>query len=361
MTASCSKLNIKGYEEEKLGVSSEEAMPRDIHAQTGEIFTILSSYLDDNIQVSSPLVNGKRLTIFDRDVAGHVYNQAESIAQNYVLQAGRLEQLVKEVETKPRLLLPTVKIAMQIHGKNITLQGTLEQLAIITLQKELAATLRQIRKSLLPDTMPQVLEQEKITHLTDKKIEKANTSKHVTILQEALDLSVEMKQGAGDKIKNYIKNILPEVITDDGPFLSVLELNHLAFQVLAKKIRSAELTSELNPFVDYDSPQDRAVLAHKFCFEVIGRAIQSAIPDGPRQILRSGVWAFLYRKSEFSPIPDTDGKLGYEYFYDINGRQNSTELFCIAHNCSNAAEYFKTFYELSCNTPPKRQRVCRIM
>jgi len=209
----------------------EEAMPVVIHAGIGQPFDLMRRYLNDDICVtSSPYVNGKRLTIFGRDSAAHIYRQTVAIARDHVLTAGPLDALAAEVEKNRNVLLPTVNITIQIDGQSLRLSGTLEQLAIIVLDRTIktdrdfedkgcAETLRELRAELLPDTIPQALKQASFaTSFEDKTTEEKRRSAELAILNQAFNLIKANKPGAHEIVRNYIKSTQPSVITDNKYF-----------------------------------------------------------------------------------------------------------------------------------------------
>jgi len=329
MAASSSTFEAKKHKDAQELIPVEEAVPV-IHSGHGDPFKLMKEYLNDDICVTSSLyVHGKRLTIFGRDSADHLYKQAVAIARNLVLTAAPLDDLKAEVMKNPRVLLPIINITTHVDGQSLTLQGTLEQLAMIVLDRTIrtvsgfedkgsAETLRKLREELLPDTMPQALEQTSFaTFIEEDEVEKARKSVYLAKLNQAFDLIKENKPGAGDVIKNYIKTTQPAVIVNDGYFLNLLQLLCMAFEVLTD--RGSELKDYLY-----------GAQAKRYYCEVIGAAIEAPLPRRSRQVLVSGLYRLLYRDQIAVRIVDHDDfiflgrpgsadQLGLNYFYDGTG------------------------------------------
>jgi hypothetical protein len=287
------------------------------------VFDIMSVYLKDDIRISSSsYANNRRLTIFGKDVLGHLYHQAQIIARNYVLPAADLDRLKTMIEKNPNVLVPTIEIG----GK----RGTLLQLAIIGLDQAITSKstntveykamdrlLMECHEQWLPDTVPDALKKAREASFFEAKEDESKSSlKQLEVLNEAFDMIKDEEPSAGSIVKKYLKSIKPTQMSNREYHLNVLRLLCRAFDLFRKKGRDFE-----NEW--YGAQADR------FRLEVIGGAIQPELPPRLRQILISGLYSLFYENRNAERVVDPEGVLfrsaygsvlGVDYFYDDNGR-----------------------------------------
>lgn len=288
---------------------------------------LVKSYLAYDVQLSQDNLNR---FIWSNDEI-NVYQQAFAIARDHVLTAGPLDTLEAKVIKNPKVLLPQIKITIQLDGDDYTFQGTLEQIAMQNLDhtytsedpnvpvtdEGMAERLRDLRKRLLPDTLPLALNQAQLALSHVDEDEKAREAKNA-VLNAAFDaIKKNNPTEARNIIKNYVKNTKPAVITNNSYFLNLLQFYVNGLEVMLNK------TNELK-----DSLYGPGLVIDKYFF-VLGMILRP-FPKKLRRIFIRGVHNLLYRGKHinrevdvsdpaFIGLPGANSELGINCCYDEIG------------------------------------------
>ncbi len=257
--------------------------------------------------------------------------------------AAPLEQIEAQIIANPKILITIFRLNYHLEGmpEPLVIEGIPEQIAIILLDislrspgnhsiidEGLANLLRRLRVELLPDTLPLAAQQAAFAApVLDEKAEQAIDDEQLPILNKAFDfIKADNADAAVKAVRDYIKSIKPEVITNYIYFLKLLRLLGNAYNVLAK--RGWELEG------GWESAQ-----GSQYCFKVIGLAIEMEFGERMRQRLESRIGEFQYydhvaprtlvntAKSHSSFLRNQDGSkvLGDSFYHDIYApRRGST-------------------------------------
>lgn len=219
------------------------------------------------------------------------YKQAVIIARDYIWTAGPLDKLETEIRKNPNVLLPQIRITMQLSEIDFTFEGTLLQLAKIFLDETITSEdpnismtdvgqvkmIMDLTHELLPSSTPLALKKARLA--TPNADEKAKQIERLKILREFFD---EIKKNnfetARQIIKNYLIKIKPAVITNNRFFLDLLKLLAEGFNVLIKNYEELK-----GGYGGYQADQ--------YCF-IMGM-IERVLPHKLRKILRMGLLSIL--------------------------------------------------------------------
>ena len=282
------------------------------------------------------------------------FSKAMVVAEQASLAAS-LAQIETQIRANPKTLITTSRLNYHLEGMPapLVIEGTPEQIAIILLDISLpsqgnhpvldiglANLLRTLREELLPDTLPLAREQAAVAApALDENAEKEMDKEQLPILNQAFDfIKANNTEAAVKAVRDYIKNIKPEVITNYIYFLKLLRLVGNAFNVLAG--RGGEINGQW-----YGTQGDQ------YCFKVIGLAIEMAFGERMRRQLESGIGEFLYfdrvalrpiinaakRNSSFLQSRDGSLILGHSSYYDSIGRAD-----CSSSGLAGARHGFRT-------------------
>jgi len=143
----------------------------------------------------------------------------------------------------------------------------------------------QLHFELAPDTFDAALEQTKrAAALEDeetKKTRELDNAKEVQKVFDAIKTNDANTALAIAHFKAWVKNQKPLVMTDGRYHLNLLHLLYCAFDILARQ--GGTLTGGWY-----------SALGDKFCFEIIGGAIESELSPRLQKILISELYALLY-------------------------------------------------------------------
>ncbi len=216
----------------------------------------------------------------------------------------------KESHLSATLVLATIQAIMNLDVTILDAKGE-----VIT--EGMANRLMKLHEELLPATFPQSLKQIRLAIPLEDENEKcaredANVAA-VTEVFEALKYNDEKTDPAIEKFVAFAKN---------STQLNRLHLLYVAFDALTR--RGEELpTSKTN-----DPGGWAGALADRFCYEIIGAAIEKDFSPRMRKILEVGVFYILNRKKEavrkldidgedFAGTPGAERELGVNSYYDV--------------------------------------------
>ena len=267
-------------------------------------------------------------TIFGKSNA--TYEEAMSIALNLVLPAGKLEKLDLALQKNPAILQPT----LCING----MKGALFELAIIRLDQNInknpgmAEMLLAAHAKYFPDTLPEIIKRVELASSFDEKNSEKRKSKQLEVLNEAFNMIKEDKPSADKVVTDYIESTKPNIITNKSYYLGLVELQYQAFALFQK--RGSELPRKKSDFVGewYGSQGTR------YCVEIIGRSIQSKLPDRFRQILLNSADCIWRSDKIFERVIDRDGN---QFFYDSYTKGKLGVNFFYGHSEWGAKDYIE--------------------
>jgi hypothetical protein len=300
----------------------------------------------------------------------------------HVFYAGPLEKLEEYIRRNPLVLLQTFSMS--------DMQGTLVELAVIGLDQTLRssngtvlsegaeAKMLQLheemerQKVLPPGSHQDALEKAQRAGLQETAAEKATReANNVAAVGDVFnafvgddrDTPAVKAQKITDAInifERFMKNLKQQmttngIMTTNKYHVNLIHLNAVAFDVLSK--RGGTLQG-----------QWYGALGDRFCFEVIGGAIQSKLPPRARQLLRGGIY-YLFNTGRqitrdldvnglsFKSLPSGSAVLGLSLFYDDFGgtvRVGALEaVWCTARAVRHVRFYnlLKQFYQPPILTP----------
>ncbi|MHB1948097.1 MAG: hypothetical protein ACYCQI_08295 [Gammaproteobacteria bacterium] len=205
----------------------------------------------------------------------------------------------------------------------------------------MADRLIKLYKELFPDTFMQCLNQVKETArcLVDEK-EIAARDAHLIVVNQVFSAIIKNDANTAEAIKNF-KDFAKETT-----ILNRLHLLSVAFSVLGKRLEEIPLKEGEMP----THPHFR-MLAHRYCYEVIGSALEMDLPARIRQLVKIGVF-YLFnwsqpaeRQLDFKELFLNDRrwthvhhKLGKNCFYADTG---VTEVPPPAWSCNNSYALFQ--------------------
>lgn len=189
-------------------------------------------------------------------------------------------------------------------GKEAHLQATLMQ-AITLAVKGLDQTLRDeegkvldegmaeklltLHAKLFPKDQAKALEQARLAApLEDEKAKKEREEGNVKAIEQLFTAFVQNDKDALPQaintFKQFVKSMKPNEVKDNRYYLNLLHLLFAAFDILARR------GGNLPRIDENDKAGWYGKLGTRFCFEIIGAAIESDMPPRVKQILRSGVY-----------------------------------------------------------------------
>lgn len=189
----------------------------------------------------------------------------------------------------------------------------------------------------------------------DKKREALNLAAVDTVMTAFIQNDEEKITAAVQTFNEFVANTKTEAMTNTNRYnLNLIHLIYAACHVLAS--RGGAL-----PRVGTESyGQWDGKLADRFCFEIIGAAIQQKLPPRVRQFLKPGLYYVLNGSKTAERSIDIDGA-------EFLGRPGTSELLCgvdsyyddIGAERRNAGiggvrlwpRRFKTYYEQLCQLP----------
>ena len=196
------------------------------------------------------------------------------------------------------------------------------------LDKGMAEGLLELHAELFPKDQPKALEQAKrAAPLEDEKAKKAREEANLAAVDQLFTAFVQNDKdalpAAIETFKEFVKSSKPKVITDNRYYLNLMHLVFAAFDVLAR--RGGQL-----PRIEGETyGQWYGKLADRFCFEIIGAAIESDMPHRVKQILRSGVYYLLSGDKKAVRHLDISGALfrgdGTDYLLGVNSYFDDSE------------------------------------
>jgi hypothetical protein len=231
----------------------------------------------------------------------------------------------------------------------INLDVTIRDERGVEIAEGMAERLMKLHEKLLPDTFPKSLEQARLVAppLEDEKEKSLRESLNLAATNQVFDAikkNDEKTAAAIETIKDFARNTT---------LLNRIHLLYVAFDVLAR--RGGEL-----PRIDGESYGGwYGALADRFCFEIIGAALERDLPRRIQQILEIGLYYILNgtKKADrrldidgrgFRGVPGSDRELGVNcYFRPFGGGPaTSPGRPAAARRRGPAAAWlFKTYYE----------------
>jgi hypothetical protein len=219
------------------------------------------------------------------------------------------------------------------------------------LDEGMAERLLTLHAELFPKDQAKALEQARLAApLEDEKAKKEREEKNVAAIEQLFTAFVQNDKDALPEaintFKEFVKNMKPKEVTDNRYYLNLLHLVFAAFDVLARR------GGNLPPIDENDDGSWYGKLGDRFCFEIIGAALEGDMPHRVRQILRSGVYYLLSGSKKAERVLDVSGvlfrgdgsnySLGRDSYYDDIGGGPST---CRLAMAGRADEVFKIYYE----------------
>lgn len=264
----------------------------------------------------------------------------------HVFYAGPLEQLDVYIRENPRVLLETFNIN--------NMQGTLVELATIGLDQTIMDNdgrvlsegtkdkLLQLHEELErqgklpPGSHAIAIEKAKLAHLQEKAEEKdLRETKNVSALEQLFDAFIGDARDTAEikdkkittaiaTFKEFMKSLKQQMTTNgmmktNQYHVNLIHLVACAFDILSRRGKSL-------------AGHWYGALSDRFCFEVLGGAIQTELPPRARQLLRAGIYNLFHQNQQIIRDLDVNGilfksfigpsatySLGHSFFYDDLG------------------------------------------
>jgi hypothetical protein len=352
-----------------------KAQPEDMGEVTHQAFsnTVPADVSDIVLQYAFPTEWVHKQFLFGgaHTAIHHVLSLAEHAGplDQFEFYVRQYAENLKKTKQKNKLLDET----LTIDG----VQGTFIQILIskldLTIRKEdgteidegMADRFTTLVGELWPDRLQEVLKQAPTAApLEDAKAKQEREATHIAAINNAFDAinqnDEKITQQGIETFKELVKTMKQNLLNDKGCltdnryYLNLIHLIYGAFDVLAS--RGGELLPIMHTF---DGGLWHGTKANRFCFELIGAALQLELPPRVRQLLKSGLY-YLFKGNKkvvrdidehgalFFGLPSRD-VLGINSYYDVFGAWDDNRSDCRV--IRERHRHLKTYYEQSHQHP----------